>query len=611
MSRISSFVLSSALVFSAAAWGPAGPVFAEVEAESATDTTEAAAEPTPLESKRAELRQLGVKGEALEKSLAFTQGIDAKILNQELDRVRMDYAAAMHDLARMAFNEDVDPQVRDEALSDVVGPMQEWVDPLIAYATGLEKKISSAAQQRDEADPASVVSAEQDFGDLVAKQNSVLELLADHAALMKELDLDAAKLDAAISNGLEYRAQITAGRISRALEQSKRFEKRLKLQPDNADAKLQLVAESERIKASVASLQSTVKLMGQYGLDAAQYKQLLVTTTGQFSPDIFDKGVAVGLLARWWQQVRGWFSANGLNLVVKILVFFAIMTVFRVLAGLATRLVSKALSTSKVRVSALLRSMLERTAGTLVLLAGLLVALAQLGISVGPLVAGLGIAGFIVGFALQDTLSNFAAGMMILFYRPFDVGDIIESAGVTGKVSNMNLVSTTILTFDNQTLILPNSKIWGDVIRNITAQNQRRVDLAFGIGYGDDIDHAQKVLNEIVSGHELVLKDPEPVVELSTLGESSVDFIVRPWAKTVDYWRVYWDITKQVKQRFDAEGISIPFPQRDVHMFTADAIAISQKGTEAVAGAPVASEKSGNGKSAGTTEVEPEGDPAS
>jgi small conductance mechanosensitive channel len=198
---------------------------------------------------------------------------------------------------------------------------------------------------------------------------------------------------------------------------------------------------------------------------------------------------------------------------------------------------------------------------------GVLVALSQLGVEVGPLLAGLGVIGFIIGFALQDTLGNFAAGVMILLYRPYDVGDLIEVAGGSGKVNDMTLVATTILTLDHRTLVIPNSKIWGDVIQNVTAQKQRRIDMVFGISYSDDIPHAERVMEEIVSGHEKVLDDPEPVIRLHNLGDSSVDFIVRPWVKTDDYWDVYWDITREIKIRFDSEGISIPFPQRDVHVF--------------------------------------------
>ncbi len=131
----------------------------------------------------------------------------------------------------------------------------------------------------------------------------------------------------------------------------------------------------------------------------------------------------------------------------------------------------------------------------------------------------------------------------------------------------MSLVNTTVLTIDNQTLVLPNSKIWGDVIKNVTAQSQRRVDMVFGIGYSDDVEKAGEVLEEIVRSHSKVLDEPAPVVRLHTLNESSVDFIVRPWARTDDYWDVYWDITRAVKIRFDKEGISIPFPQRDIHVY--------------------------------------------
>ncbi|ABN60050.1 MscS Mechanosensitive ion channel [Shewanella baltica OS155] len=196
-----------------------------------------------------------------------------------------------------------------------------------------------------------------------------------------------------------------------------------------------------------------------------------------------------------------------------------------------------------------------------------MVALSQLGIELGPLLAGFGIAGVIIGFALQDTLSNFASGMMILIYRPYDVGDLINAAGVTGRVSHMSLVSTTIKTMDNQRLIIPNNKIWGDTINNITAEHQRRVDMTFGIGYSDNIEHAEAILKSIVEAHPKVQALPAPTIKLHLLGESSVDFIVRPWAKPEDYWEVYWDITREVKMRFDAEGISIPFPQRDVHIY--------------------------------------------
>ena len=155
---------------------------------------------------------------------------------------------------------------------------------------------------------------------------------------------------------------------------------------------------------------------------------------------------------------------------------------------------------------------------------------------------------------------------MILLYRPYDVGDFVSVAGVTGTVKAMNIVSTTIKTPDNQVQMMPNGSIWGGTITNITGSSTRRVDMMFGIGYGDDIQKANTLLMGILEKHEKVLAQPEPVVKVHELADSSVNFVVRPWVETDDYWDVYWDITRQVKERFDAEGVSIPFPQRDLHI---------------------------------------------
>jgi small conductance mechanosensitive channel len=276
--------------------------------------------------------------------------------------------------------------------------------------------------------------------------------------------------------------------------------------------------------------------------------------------------VLLGLLDDWMRLVREAVATNGPAWIFKFVVFVLVMVVARLLAGIAARVVRRAVSVSRMQFSSRLQEFFVKVAFNIVLVLGVLLALAQVGVHLGPVLAGLGVAGLIIGFALQDTLSNFASGLMILIYRPFDIDDVVEAGGVSGKVKQMSLVSTTILTFDNQKLVVPNNKIWGDVIRNVNAAPTRRVDLVFGIGYEDDVDAAEAVLREIISAHELVLKEPEPTIKLHTLGESSVDFIVRPWVLAGDYWTVYWDVTRAVKVRFDAAGITIPYPQRDVHI---------------------------------------------
>ena len=335
----------------------------------------------------------------------------------------------------------------------------------------------------------------------------------------------------------------------------------------NADVAATAQALDYRLSKDSQRMRDTIMLLDQLQVDSSDYKGALLLQGGSVSFSFLDASVLRGLLLSSWDALRS-SAANRLpDLMFNAAIFLGILLIFRSLAKITRRVVGAACERSKVTMTELLKRLLVSGSGTLVMFMGLLMALSQVGISLGPMLAGLGVAGFIVGFALQDSLSNFAAGAMILLYRPYDVDDFVEVAGASGLVKEMSLVSTTILTFDNQTLVVPNSKIWGDVIKNVTAQKVRRVDLEFGISYSDDVEHTEKVLAEIIAEHDLVLAQPETLIKLHTLGDSSVNFIVRPWTLTENYWRVYWDILREVKLRFDREGISIPFPQRDVHLY--------------------------------------------
>jgi len=272
-----------------------------------------------------------------------------------------------------------------------------------------------------------------------------------------------------------------------------------------------------------------------------------------------------------WKTLVSWLESKegGRRWARHIGVFISAVIGFWLLGILLSKLVRKALVFS-TRSSVMLKNFIIRSVRRVMIFIGILIGLSALEINITPVLAVIGATGFIVAFALQDTLSNFASGLMILFYKPFDVDDWVDVSGVVGKVKSMTLVTTTIMTPDNKLMIVPNNSIWGNIITNVTGSSQRRVDLEFGIGYEADIDKAQKVLEEIMAGHELVLKDPEPAVHLHELADSSVNFICRPWVRTADYWTVFWDITREVKLRFDREGISIPFPQRDVHLYNHD-----------------------------------------
>jgi small conductance mechanosensitive channel len=195
-----------------------------------------------------------------------------------------------------------------------------------------------------------------------------------------------------------------------------------------------------------------------------------------------------------------------------------------------------------------------------------LAALAQLGIQTTSFIAVIGAAGLAIALALQGFLSNFAAGVMLIIFRPFKVGDFIEAAGTAGSVEEIMIFSTKLKSPDNKQLFVPNGSILAGTIVNYSARNQRRVDLIFGCGYGDDIKKVKALLEAIVKENALVLDEPTPTIGVLELGDSSVNFAVRPWVATPDYWDVHFQITEEVKQRFDEAGISIPFPQRDVHL---------------------------------------------
>jgi len=343
--------------------------------------------------------------------------------------------------------------------------------------------------------------------------------------------------------------------------------------PDDAELKAKVAIAEGRVQETAEALERIVSMMSQMELDTTQYQQQLLTATGAITTDVFNFKVIGNLLSRWGQSIVDVVADDGPTFVFRLLIFLLIIYAFRKLAKIVEKLVNRGLASSKIHLSQLLNRMIVSVASNLVLILGVLIALSQIGISLGPLLAGLGIAGFVIGFALQDTLSNFASGLMILFYRPFDVGDTVEAGGVFGKVNHMSLVNTTFLTFDNQTIILPNNLVWAGVIKNVTAQKQRRIDLIFGVSYTDDIPKVEKILQEVIDAHEKVLDDPEPMIKLHELADSSVNFVVRPWVESDDYWDVYWDLMRSVKIRFDEEGISIPFPQRDVHLFSQEPVA--------------------------------------
>ncbi len=250
---------------------------------------------------------------------------------------------------------------------------------------------------------------------------------------------------------------------------------------------------------------------------------------------------------------------------IKVVGAVAIFVIGRWLAKSITRFIKQMMTKRKVdeTLASFSHNLIYMTLLAFIVIA----ALNQLGIQTASLIAVLGAAGLAVGLALQGSLSNFAAGVLLIIFKPFQVGDFIEGAGVSGTVEAIQIFTTLLKTPDNKTIIVPNSKISADNIVNYSTKGTRRLDLVFGIGYGDDVDKARQIIKGVVEQDSRVQKDPEPVVVVSALADSSVNLTLRAWSSVGDFWNIYFDVVEKVKKAFDANDISIPFPQRDVHVY--------------------------------------------
>jgi small conductance mechanosensitive channel len=560
------FVLAGLLV-------AALPVFAQEETASEDPAAEEtvvmetrrlpAENAAEFESRLAHIEELKDSVAVLETQLEGAEGLEETLISARLDTSRTEIFQTTLGLAQdMAAEREKGFDV-SEFQEILLVDLRVFPDQARA---AIDRLADSIEFNYADLGPQETVINDRKLLSAVERVDEILATLITYTEVAKSMNLDATEQLEFINNYLSEGAANRSVFLEVALDGVVLARNSATTLPEDPEL-LQWVAAAEaRVGIASAALQSNVDLMNRLGLDTRRYRQQIVTATGELTTDVLDVGVIAGIVGQWTSSVVDFGKTQGPKILFRLMLMLLILLAFFYLAKLVQRGVEKALSSSKVRVSHLLKRMIVSTARNLVILLGMLIALSQIGISLGPLLAGLGIAGFIIGFALQDTLSNFASGMMILIYRPFDVGDFVEGGGVTGRVDRMSLVNTTFKTLDNQVIVVPNNMIWQNVVVNVTAQRTRRVDLTFGISYDDDIDKAKEILWDVINEHEACLDTPEPNVVVGGLGESSVDLYCRPWVRTDDYWPTYWGLTEIVKKRFDEAGITIPYPQRDVHM---------------------------------------------
>jgi len=498
----------------------------------------------------------------LVKNFNASGGLQATLYGDRVDTI---WAAMFNDTVTLA--RDVAKLSKDgfdvgDYAVDIARDLDVFPDQSADALVRLRKDIVFPSSDLE---PAEFAIRDQQLLRSTKKVDFVYQALISYVSIVEELELEnKADVDTLVKM-LEESASNRSAFLQLAIEDTEIIGAAAATLQTDPDVAARFSVSKARVQVASKALQNAVALMRQMNLETSHYSQQVVSTTGELTSEVLDVGVIAALAKEWSGILLGLAQTEGPQLLFRLFVIVLILFVFSRLSRVVQSLTKSALSSSKIQLSALLREMIVAAARNLIMLFGILIALSQVGISLGPLLAGLGIAGFIIGFALQDTLSNFASGMLILIYRPFDVGDFVTAGGVTGKVSSMSLVNTTFKTIDNQVLVVPNNMIWSGVITNVTAQRLRRVDLVFGVAYSDDVEKVEEVLAEIVASHELILDNPEPMIKLHELADSSVNFVVRPWVKTDDYWDVYWDLLRTVKMRFDAEGITIPFPQHEIH----------------------------------------------
>jgi small conductance mechanosensitive channel len=269
-----------------------------------------------------------------------------------------------------------------------------------------------------------------------------------------------------------------------------------------------------------------------------------------------------------WNQILDFMKTQGGDLAINVAIAIAIFYVGKLVVGLIVRGMRKVMRRQEVDQT--LETFVCNLVRIILMVVVIIAAIGQIGIQTTSFIAIFGAAGLAVGLALQGSLSNFAAGVLIVLFRPYKVGDFVEAAGIAGVVEQVQILTTILKTGDNKQIIVPNGQIMDSIITNYSANDKRRVDMVVGVSYDDDLDKVRSTIEELVAADERILAEPACTIAVSALADSSVNFVVRPWVNTADYWGVMFDLTEAIKKRFDKEGISFPFPQQDVHLYKAE-----------------------------------------
>ncbi len=547
-----------------------GMAFAQ-EAEAPADTVEVETEPTDLERAQESLDAVTTELDSLlvlASRIKDSEDEQLKLLrvqgHRHIDTIDSIQPGLMDLLSKMDPEDPETEKVRKGTLDFLVAKFDIYEESLNWWS----REIDELREQRSSTPPEELGDLETRIGKARERLDAIMPAMMDIIQDGETLGLDAEKTWQRFDRGINNRAENLVGRLQISVDARETLKKKIATGEKAGSPESEIGADRTRLQYAEArvqgvakSLGTTVDMLGERGFKTTSYRQFIIKTTGEITERVLDPRVMIGLARDFLEDLGKWLEEKGPTFLVKLLIIVASVFFFR----LAFRAIWWLMRLVRiVNLTRLMVQLGDSLLGPIATIFGLFFGFWLVGADPTTLLAGAGVAGVVIGFALQDSLANLAAGFFILATRPFDVDDTIRTGTVVGTVKAMWIANTTVVTFDGRRLLIPNRMIWGDIIENRSVEPLRRTDITVRVGYTADIDRAIKILLDLVRGEGRVLDNPEPAVFVSSWEDSWVELAVRPWARNEDWWPLLKDLPRLVALRFAEEGIEIPYPRMDM-----------------------------------------------
>jgi len=508
------------------------------------------------------LDEIGRIRSTVEKMIAEGRGLSGEELQLKrvaLLEVVVDLEEVSEELSKLIG--ELDESVADSARV-IAGPALRYAPELFLRALDSHTgRLAKSRSMRGRVDASERAALELEITDRHQMIDDTVQRAVRSLEHLDAIGLQVDDLWEELELFLASRAESLGARLRVTHEEVRRLRDRARTGDETEDsaADLQFTLVERRVDHLVRSLKLTADIMSARGLQTADYDQLVIETTGSVTEDILNPEVLKGLISNSWSGALSWIRLNGPTL----LVWFGLIVLSILLTRLAALLVWFVIRLV-LRPAMLLQNLVNGLLRPMSSILGLFIGLWALGVDPGALLAGIGVLSIVVGLALQDSLGNIAAGVFILVYRPYDVDEVVQAGGVVGRVKEMGLANTTIITFDRRRLFVPNKKIWGEVIENRSAEPLRRIEAAVRIRYDEDIDPTLEFLRETILGHELVLSEPQPEVFVSRLEDSWVEISVWPWVRADNWWAMKTNLSRVLRNALDERGVVHAFPRVEI-----------------------------------------------